>query len=347
MDATRVAILGATGYAGIELVRLVAGHPRLELAFASSEQYAGRALRSVYPFLGRAGDLVLEPLQVDRACSEAEVVFASLPHGKAAATVAAVLARGRCVVDLSADFRLHDRGTFERIYGIDHPAPALLGSAVYGLTEVHRMDLRGASLVANPGCYPTGALLGILPLVRAGLAIGSIVVDAKSGTSGAGRAAQTDLLFSEVNDNLRAYKVGTHRHAPEMDQEIAEATAESPPTTFFVPHLVPMTRGILSTIYLSCRGVAEDRVSDLFEAAYRDEPFVDLLGAGAFPEVRDVRGSNRCAIGWRVDQRAGLAVVVTAIDNLIKGAAGQALQNLNVMLGFPETTGLEALALVP
>jgi N-acetyl-gamma-glutamyl-phosphate reductase len=345
-DRLNVAVLGATGYAGIELVRLIELHPALDLVYASSEQYVGRTLASVYPALARRGGLTLEALDVDQACERADVVFTSLPHGKAAATVAAIVKRGRAIVDLSADFRLHDRALFERTYQVAHPAPELLAKAVYGLTELHRKEIAGARLVANPGCYPTGALLGIAPLATAGVEIDSIVVDAKSGASGAGRSAQTDLLFCEVNENLRAYQVGTHRHAPEIDQELA-LLAPRMPATLFVPHLVPLTRGILSTIYVRCAGLPATRLAELFRASYAGEPFVDLREDGGLPEVRDVRGSNRCAIGWRVDQRSGMAIVVTAIDNLVKGAAGQAVQNLNVMQGWREDLGLEATGLVP
>jgi N-acetyl-gamma-glutamyl-phosphate reductase len=347
MDTVSVAILGATGYAGIELVRLVTEHPSLRLTYASSEQYVGRTLAQVYPFLGRRGGLALGPLDVDAAAAEAEIVFASLPHGTAASTVAALLERGRTVIDLSADFRLRDPATFERTYGTPHPAPELLSRAVFGLTELHRDELRGARLVANPGCYPTGALLGVAPLVRSGARIDSIIVDAKSGASGAGRGAKTELLFCEVNENLRAYQVGVHRHAPEIEQGVARSAPGAPPPVFFVPHFMPITRGILSTIYLACRELDAETVGRLFAEAYGDAPFVELRGEGTYPEVREVRGTNRCAIGWQVDRKSGLIVVVTVIDNLLKGAAGQAVQNLNVVSGWEEERGLEALAVVP
>jgi len=347
MGTQSVAILGATGYAGVELVRLVAAHPRLELAYATSEQYVGRTLASVYPFLGRHGRLPLEELDVERAVERAEIVFTSLPHGAAAASVAAIVERGRKVVDLSADFRLHDRAAFERTYKVQHAAPALLERAVFGLTEFHRDEIARATLVANPGCYPTGALLGLLPLVTPETEIESVIVDAKSGASGAGRAAKTELLFCEVDENLRAYEVGTHRHAPEIEQEVRLAARGAAPPVFFAPHLIPVVRGILSTIYVRCRVPSRDRLAEIFTHAYRDAPCVDVCADGTLPELRDVRGTNRCAIGWRADPEAGMVVVVSAIDNLLKGAAGQAVQNLNVMMGWEEDLGLDGVALVP
>ena len=347
MGTRSVAILGATGYAGVELVRLVAAHPRLELAYATSEQYVGRTLVSVYPFLGRHGRLPLEALDVERAVERAEIVFSSLPHGAAAASVAAIVERGRKVVDLSADFRLHDRAAFERTYRVQHAAPGLLERAVFGLTEFHRSEIARATLVANPGCYPTGALLGLLPLVTPETEIQSVIVDAKSGASGAGRAAKTELLFCEVDENLRAYEVGTHRHAPEIEQEVRLAARGAAPPVFFAPHLIPVVRGILSTIYVRCRVPSRDRLAELFTHTYRNAPCVDVRVDGTLPELRDVRGTNRCAIGWRADPEAGMVVVVTAIDNLLKGAAGQAVQNLNVMMGWEEDLGLDGVALVP
>jgi len=348
MESHKVAILGATGYAGIELVRLVLAHPRLELAHATSEQYVGKTLGTVYPFLGRHGAVELVALDPARAAGDAEIVFASLPHGTSATTIAELVKRRvPKVVDLSADFRLRHREVFERTYEVSHPATELLGRAVFGLTEIHRPRIAAAGLVANPGCYPTGALLGILPLAKPELAIESVIVDAKSGASGAGRSAKTDLLFCEVDENLRAYQIGTHRHAPEIEQELAHACGGAAPPVFFVPHLIPVVRGILSTIYVRCRLPSAERVAELFEEAYAGCAFIDLRHDRGVPELRDVRGTNRCAIGWHVDRRAGLIVVVTVIDNLLKGAAGQAVQNLNVMMGWEEDLGLDTLALVP
>jgi len=251
--------------------------------------------------------------------------------------------RGRRVLDLSADFRLHDPAVYARWYG-EHAAPELLAEAVYGLPELYRDRLRTARLVAVPGCYPTGALLGLVPLARAGLLADAVVIDAKSGTTGAGRGAKVEQLFAEVNENFRPYGIGSHRHGPEIEQELRAAGAAGP--ALFVPHLLPVSRGILSTMYVR---VAAGRppLDEIYARAYEREPFVVLRGEGQPPELREVRGTNRCVIGWRWDAASAHAVVVTAIDNLGKGAAGQAVQCLNVLLGIPETTGLEAPALVP
>lgn len=333
-----VAVLGATGYTGVELVRLLVRHPAVELTFLSSEQYRDRPLAEVYPFLEGVLDARLgapDPAVVS-ACSD--VVFTALPHAAAAPVVRELLLRGRRVLDLSADFRLRDAAVYARWYG-EHPAPELLREAVYGLPEVYRERLREARLVAVPGCYPTAALLGLLPLARAGLISEPVVIDAKSGTTGAGRGAKVEQLFAEVNENFRAYAVTGHRHLPEIEQELGLAGGTSP--VLFVPHLLPVSRGILSTMYVRS---PERRppLAELFREAYEAEPFLVLRGEDVMPELREVRGTNRCALGWHWDAGTRQAVVVTAIDNLGKGAAGQAVQCLNVLLGMPETVGLEA-----
>jgi N-acetyl-gamma-glutamyl-phosphate reductase len=338
---TPVAVLGATGYAGVELLRLLGRHPGVELAFLSSEQYRDRRASEVYPFLSGIVDLPLAAPDAWRA-SEAEVVFCALPHGASAPHVREVLGDGRRVLDISADFRLRDPAVYARWYG-EHAAPDLLGEAVYGLPEVHREALRGARLVAVPGCYPTGALLGLVPLARAGLLREPVVIDSKSGTTGAGRGAKVEQLFAEVNENCRPYAIGSHRHGPEIDQELRRAGAAV--ASVFVPHLLPVSRGIISTMYVATSAGAAE-LGALYATAYRDEPFIVLRGAQP-PELREVRGTNRCAIGWYHDEATERAVIVTAIDNLGKGAAGQAIQCMNLLLGLPETTGLEAPALVP
>jgi N-acetyl-gamma-glutamyl-phosphate reductase len=336
-----VAVLGATGYTGVELLRLLARHPGVEIAFCSSEQHRGKRASDVHPFLEGVVDQVLDAPEafVDHPGA---IVFTALPHGAAAPLVAAALARGRRVIDLSADFRLRDPATYARWYG-DHPAPDLLREAVYGLVEWRRDEIRRARLVANPGCYPTTALLGILPLARAGLCTEPVIVDAASGTTGAGRSAKVEQLFAEVNENFRAYGVGSHRHRPEIDQELAWGGAAAP--CVFTPHLLPVSRGILATMYVRVPD-GTPALAELFERAYGDEPFVVLRG-GTPPELREVRGTNRCAIGWHWDAATRYAIVVSATDNLVKGAAGQAVQSMNLMLGHPETAGLEAPALAP
>jgi N-acetyl-gamma-glutamyl-phosphate reductase len=336
-----IAVLGATGYVGVELLRLLARHPAVELVSLSSEQHRGRRASEVYPFLTGIVDLMLVAPEDWRA-SAAELVFCALPHGASAPLVRDVLADGRRALDMSADFRLRDPAVYARWYGT-HPVPELLEEAVYGLPELHRDALRGARLVAVPGCYPTGALLGLAPLARAGLLEQPVMIDSKSGTTGAGRSAKVEQLFAEVNENFRPYGVGAHRHGPEIDQELRRAGSRAP--CLFVPHLLPVSRGILSTMYVALPAGGEG-LGALYAQAYAEEPFVVLRGARP-PELREVRGTNRCAIAWHWDADTGRAVVMTAIDNLGKGAAGQAVQCMNVLLGLPETTGLAAPALVP
>jgi N-acetyl-gamma-glutamyl-phosphate reductase len=339
----RVAVLGATGYTGVELLRLLARHPGVELAFLSSEQYRGRSAADVYPFLAGVVEAPLEAPEPASAAAAADVVFTALPHGAAAPVVRDLVRRGRRVLDLSADFRLRDVAVYGRWYG-EHAAPDLLAEAVYGLPETNRARIRDARLVACPGCYPTGALLGLVPLARAGFLVEPVVVDAKSGTTGAGRGAKVEQLFAEVNENFRPYAIGAHRHGPEIEQEARAAGARA--SILFVPHLLPVNRGLLSTMYVRVPG-GRPPLEALFEEAYAREPFVVVRGEGTPPELREVRGTNRCVVGWRWDAATSHAIVVTAIDNLGKGASGQAVQCLNVMLGLPETTGLESPALVP
>jgi N-acetyl-gamma-glutamyl-phosphate reductase len=341
-----VAVLGATGYAGVELLRILARHPRVDLTAITSQQYAGKRVSEIYPSLAGKCDLTLEELAPEKIAGRAELIFAALPHETSADAVAALLDKKKRVVDLSADFRLHDPKDYDRWYK-GHKAPHLLTQAVYGLTELHRNAVAKARLVANPGCYPTGAILGLAPLYSQKLARGTVLVDAKSGTTGAGRSAAVDLSFSEVNENFKAYNVGVHRHTPEIEQELGELARERVPV-LFAPHLVPMNRGILSTIYVELKKPPEEgELKKLYEQFYRGEPFIRLLAPGQFPQAKDVRGSNDCAIGYRYDARTDRLVVVTVLDNLVKGAAGQAVQNMNVMCGWPEDEGLRELALVP
>lgn len=340
----RVAVAGGTGYGGVELLRLLLRHPHAAVVRATSEQYAGKRLDHVYAsFRGRT-DLLLEPLRAERLADGVDVAFTALPHGAAATTVVAVLDAGARVVDLSADFRLRDVETFRRWYG-EHPAPDRLGDAVYGIPEFARERIRGARLVANPGCYPTGALFALVPFARAGLlGSGPIVVDAKSGASGAGRAAKTDLLFCEVEESIHPYAVGRHRHTPEIDQELSLAAGERR-AVIFVPHLLPIRRGILTTAYVPLASDVDPE--PLLRSAYDHERFVQLLGAETFPDVRDVRGTNHVHVGWTVLAHERMAVVVTAIDNLGRGAAAQAVQSMNVMFGVDESAGLDDIAAVP
>ncbi|HWP66921.1 MAG TPA: N-acetyl-gamma-glutamyl-phosphate reductase [Candidatus Limnocylindria bacterium] len=338
-----VAVIGATGYVGAELLRFLVQHPNVCVVYASSDQYRGKAVGDVFPFLRATCDLKLEGHDPAVAASRADVVFLAVPHGTAVPLAEALLAKGRRVIDTSADFRLKDPSVYARWYG-EHKAPQLLDEAVYGIPELYRARMPEARLIAGPGCYPTGALLGLVPLARAGLVTGPVIVDAKSGTTGAGRSAKVEQLFAEVNENFRAYAIDAHRHGPELEQELRAAGGTVRP--LFVPHLLPVSRGILSTIYVS--GAAADAdIGAIFEQTWGKEPFIELRGDGTPPELRDVRGTNRCVIGWRQSPESRQAIVITAIDNLGKGAAGTAVQCLNVMLGLPETTGLLLPPLAP
>jgi N-acetyl-gamma-glutamyl-phosphate reductase len=340
----QVGIAGASGYAGLELLRILLRHPEAEITAVTSEQHDGKPVNEIFPGLVDAGGLVCRSLGKSDLARRADVVFTALPHGTAMGTVAEVVDAGKRAIDISADYRLRDAALFERIYG-KHARPDLLAKSVYGLPEWNREAIRGARLVANPGCYPTGAILALAPLLRAGaIEPDPIIVDAKSGVSGAGRAAAVDMLFAEVSGSVKAYKVGEHRHMPEIEQELS-IVANRPITISFTPHLIPMDRGILSTIYVTPKRGAD--LAGAYAAAYKDEPFVRVFPHGQVPSTGQVLGSNYCFIGWKDDPRTGRAVIVSAIDNLVKGASGQAVQNLNLMFGLPETTGLTQLPLFP
>ncbi len=347
-DRVKVAVLGASGYSGIETVRLLASHPFVELGVLTSEHYAGREVAEVYRHLAGIDLPPFEELRADLVNGRAQAVISCLPERVGAPIVAEFVASGLKVIDVSADFRLKDAAAYRQTYGAEHPAPALLREAVYGLSEFHRRELREARLVANPGCYPTGALLGILPLIRRDLIDpSSIVIDAKSGTTGARRQAALEQLFAEVNENFRAYKVGNHRHTPEMEQEVGFALGREV-AIMFVPHLLPVTRGILTSVFMRPRSsTTEQDVRAAFEASFAKSRFVRILKAGELPELKNVRATNFCEIAFVLERRSQTLCVLTAIDNLGKGAAGQAVQNLNLMLGYDEAAGLLAPAPVP
>lgn len=342
-----VSVIGATGYAGAELVRLLSRHPRVRIARVTSESHRGQRLNEVYPHLAGAGETVLA--DVADAGAGADAVFVALPHGLAMALAPRLLAAGVRVIDLGADFRLRDAAAYRQWYEHEHAAPELLAEAAYGLPELRRREIPGARVVANPGCYPTASVLGLAPALQSGwVDPEGIVIDAKSGVSGAGRSPSLKVHFGEVNENLRPYSLGgAHRHTPEIEQELGRA-AGRPVVVSFNPHLVPMTRGILCTSYLS---LAEDRPADAFVALYREfyagEPFVHVLEGGRPAEPKYALGSNHCFIGLAVDRRAGRLVVTSALDNLVKGAAGQAIQNLNLLFGMEETAGLDYPGLYP
>lgn len=340
----KVGIVGGTGYTGVELLRLLAQHPEVELAAITSRGEAGTPVADMFPSLrGRVALKFSDPK--DAPLDRCDVVFFATPNGIAMQQAAALLAAGVRIVDLAADFRIKDVAVWEQWYGMTHAAPELVAEAVYGLPEVNRERIRGARLVANPGCYPTAAQLGFLPLIEAGCVdVGSLIADCKSGVSGAGRKAETHILFSEASDNFKAYGVPGHRHLPEIRQGLALASGKDVGLTF-VPHLTPMIRGIHATLY--ARITREADVQTLFEERYAGEPFVDVLPPKSHPETRSVRASNTCRIAIHRPQGGDVLVVLSVIDNLVKGAAGQAVHNMNLMFGFGECVGLTQLPVLP
>jgi N-acetyl-gamma-glutamyl-phosphate reductase len=338
-ERLKIGILGASGYTGADLVRLLATHPNADLRVLTANQHAGKPMREVYPHLG-ALDLPDLVGWEDADWSALDVAFCALPHGTTQEIVAR-MPRHLTVIDLSADFRLRDPEVYARWYGHPHQALALQAGAVYGLTELHREAIRGASLIACPGCYPTAVLLALQPLLQGRLIRAEdLIIDAKSGVTGAGRKVTQGLLFAEVGEGIHPYGVGTHRHAPEMEQELS-AVAGGPVTINFTPHLMPMNRGELVSCYVKlAEGTAPDDLRAALAERYAGEPFVRVLPAGESPATRLVRGSNFAVIGVFPDRLSGRAIVIAAIDNLVKGSSGQAIQNMNLAHGLPETTGL-------
>ncbi len=340
----KVGIVGATGYSGVELLRLLAGHPEAEPVIVTSRSQAGTRVDSLFPNLRGHVDLSFSAPDFE-ALAACEVVFYATPNGTAMQHVPDLLKAGVRVIDLAADFRLKDAGVWEQWYGMTHACPDFLEQAVYGLPEVNREAIREARLIANPGCYPTAVTLGFLPLLAQGLVQpGSLIADAKSGVSGAGRKAQVDTLFVEAQENFKAYGVSGHRHLPEIEQTMAAVAGDRMPLVF-IPHLTPMSRGIHATLY--ARLTQEANLQALFESYYADEPFVDVLPAGETPQTRSVKGANVCRIAVHRPQGGDTVVVMSVIDNLVKGAAGQAVQNMNLMFGLPEALGLEGIGLLP
>ena len=341
----KVGIVGGTGYTGVELLRLLAQHPMVELKAVTSRTEAGMLVSQMYPNLRGRVDLPFsEPtLESLGAC---DVVFFATPNGVAMKQVPELLAQGVKVIDLAADFRLKDPAEWQQWYGMPHTSPDLLAEAVYGLPEVNREAIKTARLVANPGCYPTAVQLGFLPLLKAGLIDSqSLIADAKSGVSGAGRKAEVATLLCEAGDSFKAYGVAGHRHLPEIKQGLATMSGASVGLTF-VPHLLPMIRGIHATLYARLSADVSD-IQALYEQTYQNEAFVDVLPAGSHPETRSVRGANMCRMAVHRPQGGDTVVILSVIDNLVKGAAGQAVQNMNIMCGLPETTGLNHIALLP
>ncbi|MBW2306464.1 MAG: N-acetyl-gamma-glutamyl-phosphate reductase [Deltaproteobacteria bacterium] len=343
----RAAIMGATGYAGGELIRILLGHPEVEITALASRQFAGRSIDNAFPSFRGLLKITCETPDPKVIATKADVVFTAVPHGTAMEAVPVLLEEGKKVIDISADFRLKNRAVYEEWY-IPHTAPHLLEEAVYGLPELYRETIASANLIANPGCYPTAVILGAAPLVRHGWVKGdALIADAKSGTSGAGRSSKQSFSFCEVNEALRAYSVPRHRHLPEMEQVLADIAGGKFSVTF-VPHLIPIDRGILATLYIDLvRPTSSDELLEVYHRSYQNEPFVRVLPPDCLSDVAMVRGSNFCDISLCVDQPSNRAIVLSAIDNLVKGAAGSAVQNMNIQFGLPERSGLESVPLFP
>jgi N-acetyl-gamma-glutamyl-phosphate reductase len=334
MSKTKAGIINVTGYAGVELARLLYEHPKIELTSVTGRSAAGQKLGTMFPHLT---DI---ELTIEAKLGEVEVAFSAMPHKESAAEIIPLLSQGVKVVDISADFRLKDAAAYPKWYDFTHPAPELLEKSAYGLPELHRAQITSAQLAANPGCYPTGAILALAPAMKEGLIEPDIIIDSKSGVSGAGRSLSLQTHYSEVNEDVSAYALGGHRHLPEIIQELGLLGTMLPKVTF-IPHLIPMTRGILTTSYASLVGgkladgeKGKEELTKLYRGFYRDEPFVRITEAP--PHTKHTWGSNNCLIYPTIDLRAGRLVVISCIDNLVKGAAGQAIQNMNLMLGLPE-----------
>ncbi len=336
------AVIGARGYTGVELVKILLRHSRVELRALTTRSKETVPVRKLVPTLPEGVKLEVRPYDFESLKKNADVAFVCLAHTEAAETVKQLRKAKKIVIDLSADFRLRDEKAYPEWYGHRHPCPELLKDAVYGLSEIYREKIKKADLIANPGCYPTGAALGLWPLLKADLIDSdTLVIDAKSGVSGAGKKLNEATQFCEVNENFYAYKVNRHQHTPEIEQTLSDA-AGKPLRVTFIPHLLPVTRGILTTLYAKLKsGVKDAKVRSAFEKAYDKEAFVRVMPEGEFPQLHAVRHTNYCDIGFSVDARTGRIVVVTAIDNLLKGASGQAVQNMNIRLGFPEDEGLK------
>src|SRR5688572_15315059 len=352
VDAVKVGIVGASGYSGEELVRLMLSHPHAQLTTVTSRQYAGQTVAQIFPKFSQypmAKSLRFSDPNPDLLAKQCDLVFLALPHGVAAEFAVPLTKAGCRVIDLSADFRLNDAETYKEFYAHEHPAPELLAKAVYGLPEVYRAQIKDASLVASPGCYPTSIILPLIPLLRSKvIKPETIIANSLSGVSGAGRKAELDYLFVECNESVRPYGVPKHRHLSEIEQELSIAAGE-PIKIQFSPHLIPVNRGILTTLYAAPAkhfSTAEEmsalaqQIESAYRKAYAAEPFVRLLEGKALPDTKNVVGTNVIEIAWRLDSRTGRLIVMSAEDNIVKGASGQAVQSMNVMCGYPETAGL-------
>lgn len=344
----KAGIIGATGYAGGELVRILTGHRDVEIKWYGSRSYIDQKYASVYRNMFQIVDAACMDDNMNELAEQVDVIFTATPQGFCASLISEEILSKTRIIDLSADFRIKDVSVYEKWYGIRHKSPQFIGEAVYGLCEINREDIKNARLVANPGCYTTCSILTAYPLAKEGLIdMSTLIIDAKSGASGAGRGAKTPNLFCEVNENMKAYGVATHRHTPEIEEQLGYASGKNVVLNF-TPHLVPMNRGILATEYASLKkAVTYEEVKEVYDSYYADETFIRVLEKGAYPETKWVEGSNYVDIGFQIDPRTGRIIMMGAIDNLVKGAAGQAVQNMNLMFGLKETEGLEFVPLFP
>lgn len=344
----KVAICGGSGYTGAELLRILSGHPEVEITTVTSEKSAGKKVTDLFQHLHKYSYLIYEPLDKEKILNKADVFFMALPHAASQEAVDYFFKKGKKVIDLSADYRLSDTAIYEEWYKTAHNYADTLKNAVYGLPELHREKIKQSSLIANPGCYPTSAILGLYPAIKEGMVdIENIVIDSKSGTSGAGRKADVGFSYCEVNEGFKAYGIAVHRHTPEIEQELSKITVKKIKINF-TPHLVPMDRGIVSTMYAKMLKKLETaEIISVYKKYYDAEPFINVLDEGIFPNTKNVRGSNFVDIGLKVSNRTNTLIVVSAIDNLVKGASGQAVQNMNIIMGFKETIALQSQALFP
>lgn len=344
----KVFICGGSGYTGGELLRILAGHKYVQVAGVTSERSAGKFVTDLFPAFFIYKNLKFEPLQIEKIKKKADIYFLALPHGKSQEVAFQLLQNNKKVIDLSADFRLKEASLYEEWYNIKHLFPETLKEAVYGLPELYREEIKSARLVANPGCYPTSIILPLYPLLKEDLIDPeTIIADSKSGVSGAGRKAEISLSYCEVNEDFKAYNIAKHRHTAEIEQELSNILGK-PLKIDFTTHLLPLNRGILSTIYAKLkRMIKTEEAIEILEKFYENEPFVRILPEGLFPSIKDIKGTNYCEIGVQVNQRTSRLILISAIDNLVKGASGQAVQNMNIMAQFEETEGLQNIALFP
>ncbi len=337
----RVGVLGATGYAGIETVRILMGHPNVKITRLVSHSFVGKKISEIYPSFRNVCEMECCELNVDDIAENCDLVFTALPHGASKEVIPAIYEKGIKIIDLSGDFRYDSKEVYEKWYGEPHCAPEILAKSVYGLCEIHREKIKEATIVGNPGCYTTCSILSLYPLLSAGVVHkDNIIIDAKSGVTGAGRTEKLPYSFCECTENSKAYKIATHRHTSEIEQELGHAAGEEIMLSF-TPHLIPQKRGILATSYANLKqDMSDEEIYKIFADFYKDEHFVRVLTPGTLPETKNVAGSNFVEIGFKVDHRLKRVVVSSAIDNLFKGAAGQAIQNMNIMMGFDETAGI-------